>query len=334
MCKWCMIYAYFSPYWDKDNFFTGAILWIEDLYFSQKQHFEVKNAASHFTRHYLMDCGLLVDIVMFVSAVWTFHSDGTHSLQKTHWWASNACKHWQSWQVNDVYCFKIWTDFKFHVFQRLLSSDDFVRSRQFPGLGGVMCCWPFLIWCQATCCWPGWLRGMKKGSWFNLLIGVQRLWRDLCSPDRISLLKTPPPLVNHLLTASCGATQHSDYNEHRSSTRYIKAIMSNGPLQRQHTVQALFHPTKSQQAISVHQTPKQHEGQKTYSPRGSTSSWGLIWVGQSSRPWQFYKSGDWAYPQMSRCQMWPKAMRFNQRRWAATKSNCVDFFSNGSINYQ
>ncbi len=176
-----------------------------------------------------------------------------------------------------------------------------------------MCCWPFLIWCQATCCWPGWLRGMKKGSWFNLLIGVQRLWRDLYSPDRISLLKTPPPLVNHLLTASCSATQHSDYNEHRSSTRYIKAIMSNGPLQRQHTVQALFHPTKSQQAISVHQTPKQHEGQKTYSPRGSTSSWGLIWVGQSSRPWQFYKSGDWAYPQMSRCQMWPKAMRFNQR---------------------
>ncbi len=59
---------------------------------------------------------------------------------------------------------------------------------------------------------------------------------------------------------------------------------------------------KSQQAISVHQTPKQHEGQKTYSPRDSSSSWGLIWVGQSSRPRQFYKSGDRAYQQMSRNQ--------------------------------
>lgn len=160
---------------------------------------------------------------------------------------------------------------------------------------------------------------MKKGSWFNLLIGVQWLWRDLCSHDRISLLKAPPPLVNHLLTASCGAPQRSDYNEHWSSTIYIKAIISNGPLQRQHTVQALFHPTKTQQAISVHQTPKQHEGQKTYSPRGYTSSRGLIWDGQSSRPRRFYKPRDLAYPQMSRNQSGRKCCQ-EQRSLISAKS--------------
>lgn len=197
----------------------------------------------------------------------------------------------------------------------------------------VWWCWPYSAGCQATCCWADWLRFMKKGSWFNLLIGVQWLWRDLCSHDRISLLKAPPPLVNHLLTASCGATQRSDYNEHWSSTIYIKAIMSNGPLQRQHTVQALFHPTKTQQAISVHQTPKQHEGQKTYSPRGYTSSWGLIWVGQSSRPQQFYKPHDLAYPQMSRNQSGRKCCQ-EQRGLISAKSSRVEFFSNGSINYQ
>lgn len=180
--------------------------------------------------------------------------------------------HWPSRQVYDALCFQICSDLKScSVFQPLLSSDDFVILHvSFPNWE-VWWCWPFSIGCQATCCWADWLRGMKKDSWFNLLIGVQWLWRDLCSHDRISLLKAPPPLVNHLFMASCGVTQRSDYNEHWSSTTYIKANMGNGPLQRQHTVQALFHPTKTQQAISVYQTPKQHEGQKTYSPRGSTS---------------------------------------------------------------
>ncbi len=33
--------------------------------------------------------GAMWIIVMFISAVWT-HSDGTHSLQSIHWWASDA----------------------------------------------------------------------------------------------------------------------------------------------------------------------------------------------------------------------------------------------------
>ncbi len=36
---------------------------------------------------------ILVDYVMFLSAVWTTHSDGTHSLQRSHWWASDVMQH-------------------------------------------------------------------------------------------------------------------------------------------------------------------------------------------------------------------------------------------------
>ncbi len=36
--------------------------------------------------------GVVWIIVMFLSAVWT-HSDGTHSLQRIHWWASDGMIH-------------------------------------------------------------------------------------------------------------------------------------------------------------------------------------------------------------------------------------------------
>ncbi len=36
--------------------------------------------------------GVVWIIVMFLSAVWT-HSDGTHSLQRNHWWASDGMLH-------------------------------------------------------------------------------------------------------------------------------------------------------------------------------------------------------------------------------------------------
>ncbi len=44
-----------------------------------------KHSAFHFTRHYFMVCSR----VDYISAVWT-HSDGTHSLQRIHWWASDV----------------------------------------------------------------------------------------------------------------------------------------------------------------------------------------------------------------------------------------------------
>ncbi len=41
----------------------------------------------------LEKCGLLVDYCDVLSAVWT-HSDGTHSLQRIHWWTSDAMILW------------------------------------------------------------------------------------------------------------------------------------------------------------------------------------------------------------------------------------------------
>ncbi len=74
---------------------------IEELYFSRKQLFEVKKVLmiyffianmQLFTSQNipLMDWSIvdyLWIIVMFLSAVWTLHSDGTHSLQRIHQWA-------------------------------------------------------------------------------------------------------------------------------------------------------------------------------------------------------------------------------------------------------
>ncbi len=78
-CKRCLICAYFSP--DSYTNISQAILWIENSYFSQKQWFEVKN---------LLMMGFLVyywDV--FISHL-DSHSDGTHSLQRIHWCASDA----------------------------------------------------------------------------------------------------------------------------------------------------------------------------------------------------------------------------------------------------
>ncbi len=77
------------------------MLWLEDLYFSLKQRIEDKNVLwiyvlqtinfSHLRM--LIDglewCGLLVDYCgVFISCL-DSHSDGTHSLQRIHWWASD-----------------------------------------------------------------------------------------------------------------------------------------------------------------------------------------------------------------------------------------------------
>ncbi len=48
--------------------------------------------------------GVVWIIVMFLSAVWT-HSDGTHSLQRIHWWASDAMLHFSKYneETNSSY---------------------------------------------------------------------------------------------------------------------------------------------------------------------------------------------------------------------------------------
>ncbi len=79
-----------------------TLLWITNLYFDQKQRFKVKTSwwicflqtRSFWLHKMLTDglewCGLLVDYCdVFISCL-DSHSDGTHSLQRIHWWASDA----------------------------------------------------------------------------------------------------------------------------------------------------------------------------------------------------------------------------------------------------
>ncbi len=52
--------------------------------------------------------GVMWIIVMFLSAVWT-HSDGTHSLQSSHWWACDVMLHFSKsgpWRYKLIYISK------------------------------------------------------------------------------------------------------------------------------------------------------------------------------------------------------------------------------------
>ncbi len=95
LTKVCLYCTYVCPLSLEET-----ILWIGDSYFGQKQQFEVKNALimDFFTNSFwllktLIDglewCGLPVDYCdVFISC-----SDGTHSLQIIHWWASDGMLH-------------------------------------------------------------------------------------------------------------------------------------------------------------------------------------------------------------------------------------------------
>ncbi len=81
----------------------GVLLWIMDSYFGQKWQFEFKTPwwwicflqTCSFSLHRtsidgLEWCGLLVDYCdVFISCL-DSHSDGTHSLQRIHWWGSDV----------------------------------------------------------------------------------------------------------------------------------------------------------------------------------------------------------------------------------------------------
>ncbi len=78
-----------------------AILWIEDLYFSKTQQFEVKYVLM--MHLFLTDMQFLQNINglnwsgvdyrdVFMSCL-DSDSDGTHSLQRIHWWTSDEIIH-------------------------------------------------------------------------------------------------------------------------------------------------------------------------------------------------------------------------------------------------
>ncbi len=70
------------------------ILWIEDLYFSKEQLFKIVLMNLFLTNTQLFaswtgSCGLLDYCDVFIRFL-DSHSDGTHSLQRIHWWSSDV----------------------------------------------------------------------------------------------------------------------------------------------------------------------------------------------------------------------------------------------------
>ncbi len=85
-CKWCFIYAYFSP--DSDEItikLEKAMEWIEDSYFSWMQWIEVKNVLMNL---FIINTQLVFYVWIIVNL--NSHCDGTHSLQQIHCWASDV----------------------------------------------------------------------------------------------------------------------------------------------------------------------------------------------------------------------------------------------------
>ncbi len=84
---------YVCGFWFQEMDFSleEVLLWIMDSYFDQKLCFKVKNDEFVSLLKTLTDglecCVLLVDYCdVFISCL-DSHSDGTHSLQRIHWWA-------------------------------------------------------------------------------------------------------------------------------------------------------------------------------------------------------------------------------------------------------
>ncbi len=69
-----------------------ATLWIQDSYFRLKQWMEVKNVLV--MDLFNMQLFTSQDVNWWTRVVWITcadsHSDGTHSLERIHWWASDA----------------------------------------------------------------------------------------------------------------------------------------------------------------------------------------------------------------------------------------------------
>ncbi len=96
-CKQCLICAYFSPDAD-ENVFFGEINIVEDCFKLKCLNDGFVSYKHCFLLHKMLTdglewCGLLVDYCdVFISCL-DSHSDGTHSLQRIHWWVSDVMLH-------------------------------------------------------------------------------------------------------------------------------------------------------------------------------------------------------------------------------------------------
>ncbi len=76
-----------------------------------------KCAAFHFIRCYLMDWNRVMDYWYFCISSLGSHSDGTHSLQRFHWGASNIILNFSGWRNKLIYILKR-TIMNFQLFYR------------------------------------------------------------------------------------------------------------------------------------------------------------------------------------------------------------------------
>ncbi len=83
--KWCFICAYFSPDSDRRNYLKLKTSWLVFLQ-TQLSLYTKKTDRPE-------SCGLLVDYCYVFISCLNSYSDGTHSLQRIHWWASDVRLH-------------------------------------------------------------------------------------------------------------------------------------------------------------------------------------------------------------------------------------------------
>ncbi len=97
--KQSLFCAYFSPDSEETTFsWEKAILWMKNLYSHKATVSSLNDEFVYYKHSFLLHkmlidglkCELIVDYCdVFISCL-TSHSDGTHSLQRIHWWVSDV----------------------------------------------------------------------------------------------------------------------------------------------------------------------------------------------------------------------------------------------------
>ncbi len=95
-CKWCLICVYFSPDSDKMTVLLEKAIFIDKSILAGSDRLKLKTINDEFitnTHLFTESCGLLVDYCNVFIICLDSHSDGTHSLQRIHCWASDVMLH-------------------------------------------------------------------------------------------------------------------------------------------------------------------------------------------------------------------------------------------------
>ncbi len=88
VCWWYLMWGQLEM-----EFFTGGNVIIDRSILARSKGLKLQCLNNGFVSYKLNSCGLLVNYCeVFISCL-DSHSDGTHSLQRIHWWASDIMQH-------------------------------------------------------------------------------------------------------------------------------------------------------------------------------------------------------------------------------------------------